>query len=57
MGFDNLFYIYLEDLIASVKDLNPNLDDVERSIFDGHYLTEISESYLNKLEEERGSKI
>ena len=57
LGCDNLVYQDLEDLIASVKDLNPNLDDVERSIFDGHYLTEISESYLNKLEEERGSKI
>jgi hypothetical protein len=34
--------------------LNPNLNNVEKSIFDGVYPTDISESYLENLEIKRG---
>ena len=47
LGCDNLVYQDLEDLISSVMELNPELDGVEKSIFDGEYPTNISDEYLD----------
>ena len=54
IGCDNLVYQSLEDLIQSVLELNPDLKGVEKSIFDGKYLTNISKEYLDNLEQKRG---
>jgi amidophosphoribosyltransferase len=54
LGCDNLVYQSLEDLVQSVLELNPSLNNVEKSIFDGVYPTDISESYLENLEIKRG---
>ena len=50
IGCDNLVYQDLADLIDSVLELNPQLDDVEKSIFTGIYPTNITDRYLNYLE-------
>ena len=43
-----------QDLEDSVLELNPDLRAVEKSIFDGNYPTNISQEYLEELEETRG---
>ena len=53
LGCDNLVYQDLEDLVSSVIELNPELDGVEKSIFDGEYPTNISDKYLDALEKAR----
>jgi amidophosphoribosyltransferase len=53
LGCDNLVYQDLEDLISCVMELNPELDGVEKSIFDGNYPTNISNEYLDDLEKAR----
>ena len=53
LGCDNLVYQDLEDLVSSVMELNPELDGVEKSIFDGEYPTNISDEYLYNLEKAR----
>ena len=53
LGCDYLVYQSLEDLVASVIELNPKLDGLEKSIFDGVYPTDISEEYLQHLEQTR----
>ena len=53
LGCDNLVYQDLEDLVSSVMELNPELDGVEKSIFDGEYPTNISDEYLDTLEKAR----
>ena len=54
LGCDNLVYQSLSDLEDSVLELNPDLRAVEKSIFDGNYPTNISQEYLEELEETRG---
>ena len=54
LGCDNLVYQSLEDLEASVLELNSDLNKVEKSIFNGVYPTDISSDYLEKLEVKRG---
>ena len=41
-------------MVQSVIELNPNINDVEKSIFDGNYPTNISTEYLENLEKIRG---
>ena len=54
IGADWLIYQSLEDLVASVAEENPALQDFECSIFDGRYLTgDIDRRYLQKLEKTR----
>lgn len=53
LGCDHLVYQSLEDMVASVMELNPNLDGVEKSIFDGKYPTNITDQYLDHLEQTR----
>jgi hypothetical protein len=40
--------------VQSVLELNPELNDVEKSIFNGEYPTDISSDYLDRLEVKRG---
>ncbi len=54
LGCDNLVYQSLNDLVQSVLELNPDLQKVEKSIFDGEYPTDISTDYLENLEIKRG---
>ena len=39
IGADKLIYQDLDDLILSVKELNPNIDSFDTSCFDGKYIT------------------
>ena len=41
-------------MVKSVIELNSDIDDVEKSIFDGKYPTNISTEYLENLEKIRG---
>ena len=54
LGCDHLVYQSLEDMVQSVIELNPDIDDVEKSIFDVKYPTNISTEYLENLEKIRG---
>ncbi|GFR45506.1 hypothetical protein Agub_g6894 [Astrephomene gubernaculifera] len=48
---DGLIYQEVEDLIASGKELNPDIKDFDASCFNGRYVTgDIDEAYLHKLE-------
>ena len=47
-------YQSLDDMVKSVIELNSDIDDVEKSIFDGNYPTNISTEYLENLEKIRG---
>ena len=53
-GYENKVKQSLEDMIQSVTELNPDIDGVEKSIFDGNYPTNISKEYLENLEKMRG---
>jgi amidophosphoribosyltransferase len=54
IGADWLLYQDLEDLIASVSDVNPDIEGWECSVFDGDYVTgDIDKAYLQHLEEQR----
>ena len=54
IGADKLIYQDLEDLIASVKKLNPSIQTFDTSCFDGKYITDgVSEEYLNELHKHR----
>jgi amidophosphoribosyltransferase len=54
IGADGLVYQRLEDLIDSVRELNPQLGEFETSCFNGDYLTgDIDKDYLHWLENQR----
>ena len=54
IGADKLIYQDLEDLIASVKKLNPSIQTFDTSCFDGKYITDgVSEEYLDELHKHR----
>ncbi len=54
IGADLLIYQTLEDLVASAREGNPNIDGFETSVFDGNYITgDIDETYLNRLSKTR----
>lgn len=52
---DEVIYNDLEDVVASVTSLNPNIKMMDTSCFDGVYITgDITEKFLNAMEEGRG---
>ena len=54
IGADKLIYQDLDDLVASVKKLNPSIQTFDTSCFDGKYITDgVSEEYLDKLHKHR----
>jgi len=54
IGADGLVYQRLDDLIDSVRELNPDLGKFETSCFNGDYLTgDIDKDYLHWLENQR----
>ncbi len=54
IGADWLVYQDLEDLIACVNDVNPEIEGWECSVFDGKYITgDIDAAYLSNLENQR----
>lgn len=54
IGADWLVYQDLEDLIACVNDVNPEIEAWECSVFDGNYITgDIDATYLANLESQR----
>ncbi|MGP4843183.1 amidophosphoribosyltransferase [Marinobacter sp. 1Y8] len=54
IGADWLVYQDLEDLIACVNDVNPEIEGWECSVFDGKYITgDIDAAYLSNLESQR----
>ena len=57
IGCDHLIYQDLNELVDSVTSLSDKIVDVEKSIFDGNYPTNITKEYLEVLAKRRGSKI
>ncbi|MCE8002416.1 amidophosphoribosyltransferase [Billgrantia ethanolica] len=54
IGADRIFYQDLDDLKAACREVNPNLDQFDCSVFDGLYITgDIDASYLSALEASR----
>ncbi|MFI4954771.1 MAG: amidophosphoribosyltransferase [Gammaproteobacteria bacterium] len=54
LGADRLFYQDLDSLIASVRELNPQLQNFECSIFTGDYITgDVDQAYLERLARKR----
>ncbi len=50
IGADKLIYQDIEDLVSSIKILNPNIKRFDTSCFDGKYITDgVTENYLNNL--------
>ena len=57
IGADGLIYQDLQDLIGSVRELNPDLQQFETSCFDGKYIAgDINEKYLNWLSSRRADR-
>ena len=57
IGADWLLYQDLEDLIACVNDVNPDIEGWECSVFTGEYITgDVDAAYLNKLEAARNDE-
>jgi len=54
---DWLIYQNLEDLIDSVKEGNPKINEFETSIFTGEYITPLVENYLEDLENSRKDEL
>lgn len=51
IGADGLIFQDLSDLIAAVREENPEINEFECSVFDGIYVTkDIDQSYLDYLE-------
>ena len=53
IGADKLFYLPLEQLIASVHQGNPRITQFEASVFDGHYVTGDESLYLKQVSDRR----
>jgi amidophosphoribosyltransferase len=53
IGADRLIYAGLEALIESVKAGNRKLQQFDCSVFNGEYVTGVSQEYLRQLEQER----
>ncbi|MEE2024541.1 MULTISPECIES: amidophosphoribosyltransferase [Alkalimonas] len=54
IGADGLIFQSLEDLIAAVRSVNPDIKRFETSVFDGVYVTnDIDQDYLNRLDQQR----
>ena len=51
IGADGLIFQDLTDLVAAVREENPEITEFECSVFDGIYVTkDIDQSYLDYLE-------
>ena len=56
MGADRLIYQELNDLVAAVKESNPEVKSFDTSCFDGNYITEgVTSEYLKNLHSSRKS--
>jgi len=54
IGADRIFYQDLEDLKTACRNVNPNLEAFDCSVFDGNYVTgDIDDAYLADLEASR----
>ncbi|PRY71876.1 amidophosphoribosyltransferase [Halomonas ventosae] len=54
IGADRIFYQDLDDLKAACREVNPELEAFDCSVFDGKYVTgDIDERYLSDLEASR----
>lgn len=50
IGADWLLYQDLDDLVVASGEGNPDIEQFETSVFDGHYITgDVDESYLNHI--------
>ncbi len=58
IGADRIFYQDLEDLKAACREVNPQLERFDCSVFDGEYITgDIDAEYLNALEAARSDAV
>ncbi len=55
LGADWLIYQELDDLIAACAEGNPRIKEFDTSCFSSHYVTEVSDEYLRRLEVERSN--
>ncbi|KHJ50166.1 amidophosphoribosyltransferase, partial [Vreelandella venusta] len=54
IGADRIFYQDLEDLKSACREVNPEMEAFDCSVFDGNYVTgDIDEAYLAVLEASR----
>jgi amidophosphoribosyltransferase len=54
IGADAVLYQDLDDLIAAIRSVNPNIERFDASCFDGCYVTgDVTEAYLARLEGQR----
>jgi amidophosphoribosyltransferase len=58
IGADLVIFQTLPDLIASVRQWNPNITEFDCSVFTGHYVTgHVDEKYLGSLERMRADHV
>lgn len=58
IGADLVIYQTLQDLVASVRQLNPAIETFDCSVFTGEYVTGgVDEVYLGGLEEKRADGV
>ncbi|KTD89884.1 amidophosphoribosyltransferase [Pseudoalteromonas sp. CR1] len=54
IGSDGLIFQSLKDLMAAVRQENPEITQFETSVFDGQYITgDIDQNYLNRIDKLR----
>jgi amidophosphoribosyltransferase len=56
IGVDRLFYLPLEDLVASIQKGNPRLRNFDCSVFTGEYVTGETTDYFVELEAQRNDQ-
>ena len=56
IGADRLFYQKLPDLVDTIKQGNPKLEELECSVFDGKYAHAIEDKYFKHLNKTRSAK-
>ena len=55
IGADRLIYQKLDDLVATIKEGNPDIEQVDASCFDGKYVTgDVTREFLRGVADERG---
>ena len=52
IGADRLFFQCLDDLVSAVRG-SGKVESFDCSVFDGHYVTDISDAYLEALGRQR----
>lgn len=54
IGADGILFQDLEDLKATIQELNPSIKQFDTSVFDGHYITDdIDDDYLDAIAQKR----